>query len=348
MIDTSVPTSSETVRSASVAMTDDPFRRAVMDAAADPVASGVGELLTELAALADAASTRTSANEVLQARLHWLHYGDHEPSHPFRQWLATAGHPYFERAASIPTGRTTGASHASFVDRLAAEQEALSPLRHPLFQRCFREDGDLEDLKVYLRHKWIIMLTFWRSLSEFGMRLQRHDVANLANTALVYENVFEELGTGDPAEAHMVSHFKLLQAIGVDVGWDDEPEFTETREYINFRMFCMRHPNPAWGLGSFYSQEATSLEYTLGHYDQLRRFGVSHDTAEIYHAHDAIDAEHTDEILTIINDLINDDRSRSTVLLAQQHQMHLWNAHFDRVLDRIEQRDGLTNPAGGR
>ena len=226
-----------------------------------------------------------------------------------------------------------GHDTASFIAELERSQEQLSPLSHPLFQRCFSEDGTFEDLAVYLRHKWIIMLTFWRSLSEFGARLQRHD---LHNTALVYENVHEELGAGDATAAHLLKHYELLRAIGIDVAWDDEPEFAETYEYINFRMFCMRHPELAWGLGSFYSQEATSLEYTLGHYHQLRHFDVDHATAEIYHAHDEIDTEHTDEILMIVRDLVHDDEQRATMLRAQRHQMMLWHAHFDRVLAEIE------------
>ncbi len=319
----------------------------VITAAAAPVSSSVERLLGELDTLVDAAFDQPSARADLQRRLYWLHYGRHEPSYAFRQWLASTTYRYFEAGAVVPatlidsaaapvaSAETSGTD--AFVADLATAQEDLSPLSHPLFQRCFAEDGTFEDLSVYLRHKWIIMLTFWRSLSEFGNRLQRHDIHN---TALVYENVHEELGAGDSAAAHLIKHYELLQAIGVDVSWDDEPEFSETYEYINFRMFCMRHPDMAWGLGSFYSQEATSLEYTLGHYHQLRRLGVAHANAEIYHAHDEIDAEHTDEILIIVRNLIDDDEQRATMLRAQGHQMGLWHAHFDRVLEQLE--------AGGR
>ena len=311
------------------------FHDRVIAAAARPDGTAIDDLLTELDALVDAASDNRAARSDLQRRLHWLHYGRHEPSHPFRQWLATTTYRWFEATAPpVSTSVTApGDDTDAFVAELARAQEELSPLAHPLFQRCFSEDGSFDDLAVYLRHKWIIMLTFWRSLSEYGARIQRHD---LHNTALVYENVHEELGTGDAAEAHLVKHHQLLRAIGIDARWDDEPEFTETYEYINFRLFCMRHPDLAWGLGSFYSQEATSLEYTLGHYHQLRRFGVAHDVAEIYHAHDEIDAEHTEEILTIVRDLVRDDEQRATVLRAQRHQMNLWHAHFDRVLAELE------------
>lgn len=316
---------------------DTRFFEEVIAASARPDGQAIDQLLTGLDALVDEAFDQPTARADLQRRLHWLHYGRHEPSYAFRQWLASTTYRWFERSAPPATSTVSSSSATSdgeaFVAELARAQEELSPLAHPLFQRCFGDEGTFDDLAVYLRHKWIIMLTFWRSLSEYGNRIQRHD---LHNTALVYENVHEELGAGNAAEAHLVKHHQLLRAIGIDANWDDEPEFAETHEYINFRLFCMRHPDLTWGLGSFYSQEATSLEYTLGHYHQLRKFGVDHDEAEIYHAHDEIDAEHTDEILTIVRDLVHSDEQRATVLRAQRHQMVLWHAHFDRVLAQIE------------
>ncbi len=320
-----------TYENTAITEADSRFRELVIEAAARPTSTSVETPLHELNELVSAAVTDDSANSTLQRWLYWLHYGDHEPSHALRQWLASTTYGYFEQTATEVAIAELNTS--AFANELATAQEALSPLHHPLFHRCFATDGDFDDLKIYLRHKWIIMLTFWRSLSDFGMRIQRND---LHNTALVYENVHEELGSGRADEAHLIQHYDLLKAIGVDVSWDDQPEFTETMEYLNFRVFCMRHPELSWGLGSFYSQEATSLEYTLGHYHQLRRFGVSHEVAEIYHAHDEIDAEHTDEILTIIDDLVTDDERRAMTLRAQRHQMRLWNNHFDRVLQHLD------------
>ena len=306
----------------------------IADAADDPSPATLGELLRVLTDLRAGADT-TEGRLRFQRQLYELHYGAHQPSHELRQWLASTTYGYFEETAPVPAsnddpggGTNTVDPTADFLSELALQQRARSPLHHPLLQHCYSDASSFEDLKVYLRHKWIIMLTFWRSLSEFGNRLQRTD---FDNTALVYENVHEELGTGSVAEAHLVKHHRLLTAIGVDAGWDDEPEYAETYEYINFRMFCMRNPEVAWGLGSFYSQEATSLEYTIGHYDQLRRHGVSHDLAEIYYSHEEIDSEHTDEVVQMIRSLVSTPEQRRIVLTAQDHQMALWNRHFDRV-----------------
>ena len=279
------------------------------------------------------------ANENLQWLLHWLHYADHEASHSLRQWLATQ--LYAPLIAQIkPVTLSKAYAPLDFIAELRRRQEQLSPLHHPLFQHIYSHQVTLREFEIYLKHKWIIMLSFWPSLAEFGARLTRRQADNgQASVATVYENVHEELGDGDPAQAHMRQHFELLRHLQMNVGWCDQPRFAATCEYINFRLFCMRHAEPAWGLGSFFSQEATSLEYTLGHYRQLRRFGIEHDYCAVYHAHDEIDAEHTREIEQLIITYATSAARQATVLTAQQQQMQLWHAHFDRVLEEIESHD---------
>jgi pyrroloquinoline quinone (PQQ) biosynthesis protein C len=327
---THVMNTTTVIRSANLSLPDARFIEEVVEAAAQPSQASVHRLLGDLEVLVEAAYVQLSARFDLQRRLYWLHYGQHEASYSFRQWLASTTYRYFEETA-LPVTPVSQDSE-TFVGELASIQKDLSPLDHPLFRRCFSDDGTLNDVSVYLRHKWIIMLTFWRSLSEYGARIQRHDIHN---TALVYENVHEELGAGDAGKAHLVKHYNLLRSLGVEVAWDDEPEFSETYEYVNFRLFCMRHPDLAWGLGSFFSQEASSLEYTLGHYQQLRRLGVDHSDAEVFYSHDEIDSDHTEGILTMVRDLVHTDAQRATVLRAQRQQMQLWHSHFGRVLEQI-------------
>ena len=305
---------------------------AVRAFAADPDARPLDHIIGDLRQLAGEARNLSQSSQEFQRMLYWLHYGEHEPSYALRQWLASLVYDYFEATAELIAVETAQSPDA-LRKLLHDAQNSLSPLVHPLFVRIYA-DSPRKEFEIYLRHKWIIMLTFWRSLAEYAGRLQRLD---LHNTALVYKNVHEELGEGDASKAHLTSHYGLLRHLGINVSWDDVPEFAETYEYINFRMFCMRHEDLSWGAGSFFSQEATSLEYTMGHYRRLRAFGIEHDKCAIYHEHDEIDTEHTAEIESIIIDLAISARQQATVLRAQRHQMHLWNAHFDRVLEEIEQ-----------
>ncbi len=314
------------------AVQDVPVAAPVITLAATGEHAGLSEIIATLHELRDAALANEGASLDFQRTLHWLHYGGHEPSHALRQWLASQVYDYFE-ARAVPVELDEVLDAPALVQMLHAAQEKWSPLVHPLFIRIYGEAPRAE-FEVYLRHKWIIMLTFWRSLAEYGNRLQRRD---LKNTALVYKNVNEELGEGDAHDSHLAAHLRLLRHLGIDARWNDQPSYAETYEYINFRMFCMRHADPSWGAGSFFSQEATSLEYTLGHYRRLRDFGVSHEHCAIYYEHDEIDTEHTAEIESIIVDLAQSREQQATVLRALCHQMRLWHRHFDRVLEEIEQ-----------
>ena len=294
--------------------------------------SGLDEAVVGLRTLARRSrDADPEAYECYQELLHFLHYGDDEPTYPLRQWLASTVYDIEEEQVELPT-LTEALPVDVFEARLQQEQERLSPLHHPLFQHLYHGEPEFEQFKVYLRHKWLIMTTFWRSLAEFGDRLQRTD---LENTALVYKNVYEELGEGDVMAAHLVQHQRQLKHIGVNVTFHDLPEYPETYEYINYRLMCMRHREPAWGLGSFFSMEATSLEYTMGHYHQLRRFGVEEEFCEIYRGHESIDTEHTSEILQVVRNLVTTAHAQSICLASQRRQMQLWHRHFDRVLEEI-------------
>ena len=296
--------------------------------AGDQIQSGVDTLH---ALAVGSRSDGRESYEAYQRLLYELHYGDDEATYIFRQWLASTVYPLEEESIEkVPVNSALATEE--YRARLQAEQEILSPLHHPLFKLLYYGEPTFDQFKVYLRHKWIIMLTFWRSLAEFGSRLQRFD---LENTALVYKNVYEELGEGDVHSAHLNQHIRQLHHIGLDVTFRDEPVYPETCEYINFRLMCMRHREPAWGLGSFFSMEATSLEYTLGHFRQLTKFEVGEEYCEVYRAHEDIDTEHTSEILQVIDNLVKSAEDQSTCLTAQRQQMSLWHRHFDRVHEEI-------------
>lgn len=306
-----------------------------METALQPGASfgDIGAAADHVAALAAQAVTSSSANDELQRLVYDLYFGPEEATHALRQWLATFANGYFASTAE-PYPSAGLDDLTAFDAALDAVQGEWQPQEHPLFLRTCDPASPHREFDHYLHQKWIIMLTFWRSISEFGQRLQR--LPGLTNPSLIYKNVSEELGEGDVTRAHLVRHLQLLEHIGVPARWDDRPTFTSTFEYINFRMFCVRHLDPRWGAGSFYSQEATSLDYTLVHYDKLRQRGISHEAAGIYYDHEEIDDEHTDEIRVVIDGLSNHAEARATVLTAQRHQMLLWYRHFDDVLAALD------------
>lgn len=299
---------------------------------AEPTGAQIDAAVSTLRSLAEGAfAGDDAARAALQPLLYRLHYGEDEATYAYRQWLASRIYPIEEHHVAAPDWPAPLASD-DFIAYLSDQQRRLSPLAHPLFQYLSSESATFSAYKIYLTHKWIIMLTFWRALAELGQRLQRVD---LDGAAVLYENVHEELGAGDPGEAHLRQHYRQLRHIGIPATWDMVPRYPETFEYINFRLHCMRHAETGWGLGSAYSQEATSLEYTMGHFHSLRRFGVAREHCEVYYRHEDIDTEHTDELATLIGRSLTTASSQRACARAQRHQMTLWLRHFDRVLEDI-------------
>lgn len=303
---------------------------------AEPTGAAIDDARQALRGLAEASAGDRGTYAVYQPLLHRLHYGPGEDTYAFRQWLASSVYALEESRVPPADGLDGHLSPEAFGELLKAEQRALSPLNHPLFKYIFEGDATFDEAKIYFEHKWLIILTFWRSFAELGMRLSRMKDQQLENCAPIYENVHEELGDGDVRQAHLVRHHRQLTHIGVPAGYDALPRYPETCEYINYRLQCMRHAEPAWALGSFFSQEATSLEYTMGHYHLLKRVGVPEQYAEIYFVHDSIDTEHTDEILEVIHRMVVTPEQQAICLRSQRRQMNLWHRHFDRVLEEIQ------------
>lgn len=265
-----------------------------------------------------------------------LYYGiKEEKTHALRQWLASTTSDIDDREVKLPkVEKKLTAEELRSV--LMKRQNELTPMTHPLFKHLQPGVCSLETFKEYLRQKFLIMTTFWRSIAELAFRLSRFPGKNgLALPTPLFKNVYDELGEGEVEQAHLVRHLKHLDHLNLGLNFDSEPEYTETKAYVNFRMRVMRHAEPAWGLGSFFSQEATSLEYTIMHYKMLVHFGISHKKAEIYEAHEEIDTDHVKDIMDLIMVAVQTPEQQAICMAAHEHQIQLWMRHFDVLAKRL-------------
>lgn len=258
-----------------------------------------------------------------------------EVSYRMRQWLASTTDDVDDRELK-PRKLDRLLPPSELRQVLMKRQHELSPLEHPLFKHLASDKLTLDEFKEYLRQKFLIMVTFWRSIAELAMRMSRFPgYDGLALPTPLFKNVYDELGEGDVTQAHLVRHLKHLDHLNLGLSFDSKPEFTETKAYLIFRQRCMRHPEAAWGLGSFFSQEATSLEYTILHYNLLVKFGVSHKKAEIYEAHEEIDTDHLKDILDLIEVTVKTPEQQAICIAAHEQQILLWLKHFDVVAQRL-------------
>lgn len=296
---------------------------------------GTVNALRELATLA-VDQGNPEAKKVYTELKYDLYYGiKDEDSHALRQWLATTTSDIDDREVKVQKlDRKLSAEELRAA--LMKRQNELTPMQHPLFRHLQPGVCTLETFKEYLRQKFLIMTTFWRSIAELGFRLSRFPGKNgLALPTPLFKNVYDELGEGEVEQAHLVRHLKHLDHLNLGLDFDSAPEYTETKAYVNFRMRVMRHKEVAWGLGSFFSQEATSLEYTIMHYKMLVHFGISHKKAEIYEAHEEIDTDHVKDIMDLIMVAVQTPEQQAICMAAHEQQIQLWMRHFDVLAQRL-------------
>lgn len=300
--------------------------------------AGVDEPLRQLRDLATAAAAGDAASEdAFQQVWHFLHYGDDDVSYELRRFLASSVYDVETGRADV-TLAAKPLPHDALARLLKERQAEMDMLQLPIY-RHMQEHPTREGLRVYFENRWRLQTTFWASLAEFASRIQRMN--RFPNTLLVYKNVWEELGSGKLSEVHLLKFREVYRGAGIEASFDDAPLYTETRAYLNFRLLCMRHANPGWGLGAFYSvEEAVSEAYSRWHVQLLERHGLAGPAQEIDEAHDELDVEHAGEILRVIADLCTTTETQAACLAAQRRLTLLWQAHLNRVHQAILEAEG--------
>ena len=315
------------------------LKRGVMVAVATPNdganLAGAVSALRELAARAVDEGSPEAKKVYCELKYDLLYGIQDEASYRMRTWLAGTTDDIDDREVTLrKLDRRLAPDELRQV--LMKRQNELTPLDHPVFKHLQSGKCTFDQFKEYLRQKFLIMTTFWRCIAELGMRMSRFPGKDgLALPTPLFKNVYDELGEGDVNQSHLVRHLAHLDHLNLGLTLDSKPEFTETKAYLNFRLRCMRHQEAAWGLGSFFSQEATSLEYTILHYHLLKKFGVSHQKAEIYEAHEPIDTDHCKDILDLIEVAVKTPEQQAICIAAHEQQLSLWMKHFDVVAQRL-------------
>lgn len=300
---------------------------------ANPTATDVAAAAEAIDVLAGRAygGREYDAYEVHQALLFELHYGDTDVDHWTRQYLAS-------RAYEIESTRIHTADTAEpmltgeeFRARLWAQQSELTPLDHPMFQLLFSPESTLDQITVYLRQQWLILQFFWLQFVELASQLERRN-APIEALIVAYENVWDELGCGEPAASHVVQHRTRQDSLGISTAFRQVPDFPETMDYINTRLRLMRAHDPAAALGSIFSQEATAQSYGSLHNEMLERVGIPVQHRQVYADHTTIDVTHTEEVVQLAESMITSRSQQEEMLAGHRAQMLIWLAHMDRVV----------------
>lgn len=272
------------------------------------------------------------AYEALQPALFDLHLRPEPGTHWVRQFLASQVYDIEAERMLVDTDTDRDAGlleRDELRHRIWGQQRELTPLCHPLLQRLFTV-ADRGQVEAYLRQQWLILQFFWTQFVELGAQLERNGTP-IRHLVPVFENVWDELGEGDPSASHVERHRSRQHALGLAVDHHATPDHAETMDYINTRLRLMRAENPAQALGSIFSQEATAQSYGRLHHDMLERVGIGENHGQLYALHSVADVQHADEVLNLGCELATSRLDQERFLVGHRAQMLIWWAHFDRV-----------------
>lgn len=272
-----------------------------------------------------------------QRTLFRLHYDPDPQTHWSRQYVASQVYDIEAHRMETPTGTGRPLSSVEFLARIEADQAELSPLKHELFQYLFEGHPSFDDVIAYLRQQWLIFQFFWVQFAELAAQLERLD-APIDHLAVLYENVWEEMGEGDPSTSHFVQHKRRQDELGIETSFRGAPDHPETMDYINTRLRLMRSMDPVAALGSVFSQEASAQSYGSQHHKMLVDAGIKEELGQVYAVHTTIDVEHAAEIALLGFELAETRADQERFFAGHRAQHRVWAAHMDRVIDEIRGR----------
>ncbi len=299
--------------------------RSALDDRAPDVAATAYTALRELA-------TRAYAGDDAAARLYhglvWdLHASSDASTYPLRAWLVQAGYAVDEAHVAPIDELEPGVALApeALLARLRDEHARASGLAHPLSTHMFHGAPTLEDLKIYLRHQWHRARLFYRELTELAL------TRPLAQASALHRNLYDETGAEDPTRAHPLLLQRLLRHLDVPHGFTDRPELTTAQAYLNNRIRCARHPNPAWGLAVLFA-----LEYgtpaTHGNLDALLgRFGLADELRAYHRVHMTADELHAQETADLISEVVTSPADQAILIASLRHHRALGRRYFDDI-----------------
>jgi len=276
-----------------------------------------------------------AAYDRFQRILFDLQHGTPQGDHWLRQYLASSVYDIERARMPLPNDDGSRSPDSLWRQQMWRQQEELSPLRHPMFRLLFDGDPSYDQVVTYLRQQWLILQFFWLQFVELAGQMERVG-ASIRDLIPLYENVWDELGEGDPEASHVVQHQRRQERLGISVATRQIPDFPETMDYINTRTRLMREAEPFGALGAIFSQEATAQSYGDRHFDMLAGVGIERRYGQVYAEHTSVDVEHADEVLHLAKRHIEHRRHQQAVLDGHRAQMTIWLAHMDRVVPLLD------------
>jgi len=277
-----------------------------------------------LRSLVEHADHDDAAEIASQAALHELHARDDAATAATRRWIAAWAYPALDRQA--PAASQSAASAGELRAVVDAIVDARSRVRHPMSIHMFSGSPTPREIALFLEHHWLRSCRFYQLVVEFAQL--RHEFSDLT---VLYDNLYDETGSGDPAKAHPPLLQRLMAQLGLPSSFGARAVMREEQVYLNNRVRCARHEDPAWGYAVLYAIEAVTCVNHGSIYQMLRKAGVSEHACEFHRMHGMVDDGHAAHMWTSIERHADSAGFRATFLRSLEHHFRLTDRYFDAL-----------------
>jgi pyrroloquinoline quinone (PQQ) biosynthesis protein C len=270
-----------------------------------------------------------------QRALYQLHTGTDTSTAATRRWIAAQAYTVQDR--NIPESRlcSSTSSAAELFAAVEAMVAARSRVRHPMSIHMFSGEPTVGEIALFLEHHWLRSSRFYQLVAEFA--LLREDFADLA---ILYDNVFEETGSGDASKAHPLLLQRLMAYLNLPSSFSEKAVMIEEQAYLNNRFRCARHEDPAWGYATLYAIEAVTSSNHRSIWQMLRKAGIPEEACEFHRMHGVVDDGHAALMWTSIERHAVSAQFRATFLRSLEHHFRLTDPYFDALWREMQHAGG--------
>lgn len=232
-----------------------------------------------------------------------------------------------EESTLAPMNPPRGLTPHEFCDLLAKDVAAHSSADSGLIAAMQSGQLSPDDWK-YLGYQWLsTAVDFSRLIAVASLPLPRRQAG------VLYANLFDEAGRGDPSRSHFNLLCKFLHRFDIETN-DEDVMLDWTVPLVlamtNTQNRIAWHREPGWTLGSIFLGERLVPSELSRVHEALVRSELAQGSLEFFEEHVELDVEHSRDWLELIEHLISDDESqRITYMAAMQRgqaQRQAWDA----------------------
>jgi len=208
---------------------------------------------------------------------------------------------------------------------------ASHPLwRHPFVARCRAGELTLEQVRVLARQMYKFCHSFPRYLATALALCTDEDTR-----MVIAENLWDELGEGDPLRAHAALLRRFTRALDItDAQLEAAPTLPETTELIDTYLgLAAQHGLPGiLGALCFASEGIVAALYTTIQNGLLRSTALEPEALEFFTVHIHVDVGHADQLEAVLLPLLQSPHARAQARQAIALALDARCRFFDGVL----------------